>query len=150
MISEIFAQNYAFALSAFKKRTILYSEQNPSVEIICAIRFIIWHFIFSRSSFEIKKMEANTSSETSTADNMKHFRLVYVISQLVGLTIVILTIVWVFGYLGGLSWSSTPKTQFNWHPLLNIIGMIYLFGNCEHIQYFSSNFSTLMHFVFPL
>lgn len=38
---------------------------------------------------------------------------------------------WVFIYLGGLSWSSTPEIQFNWHPLLMTIGMIYLYGNCK-------------------
>jgi len=35
----------------------------------------------------------------------------------------------VFVFLGGVSWSSTPNIQFNWHPLLMTIAMIYLYGN---------------------
>lgn len=59
------------------------------------------------------------------------FNLIYLLLQLIGATLVILMASWVFGYLGGLSWSSTPNIQFNWHPLLMTIGMIYMYGNCK-------------------
>lgn len=36
---------------------------------------------------------------------------------------------WVFGYLGGLDWSSENSYKFNWHPLAMIIAFILLLGN---------------------
>lgn len=59
------------------------------------------------------------------------FRLLYLIMQMIGAAMIILMLSWVFVHLGGLSWSSTPEIQFNWHPLLMTIGMVYLYGNCE-------------------
>ena len=31
----------------------------------------------------------------------------------------------------GFAWRENPGLQFNWHPLLMTIGMIYLYGNGE-------------------
>lgn len=59
------------------------------------------------------------------------FRFLFLVLQGIGCTLIILTFYWVFAHRGGLSWSSTPKVQFNWHPLLMTIGMIYLYGNCK-------------------
>lgn len=77
-------------------------------------------------------------SGSTSADTVPHykyadFRLLYLIMQMIGGLIIILMACWVFFYLGGLSWSSTPSVQFNWHPLLMTIGMIYLYGNCKHL-----------------
>lgn len=75
------------------------------------------------------------SSNSHSAINHHHkygdFRLLYLLMQLIGMALLILMLGWVFIHLGGLSWSSTPAIQFNWHPLLMTIGMIYLYGNCE-------------------
>jgi len=62
-------------------------------------------------------------------DKLANFRLLYLILQMVGITIIVLMASWVFVFLGGVSWSSTPSIQFNWHPLLMTVGMIYLYGN---------------------
>ena len=42
---------------------------------------------------------------------------------------VIMILWWVFGYMGGVDWSSSNKYKFNWHPIAMIIGMFFLFGN---------------------
>lgn len=76
-------------------------------------------------------MEAASTSTGNEQVNRKYadFRLLYLILQMIGCTLIILMMVWVFAFLGGLSWSATPKVQFNWHPLLMTIGMVYLYGN---------------------
>ncbi|XP_021712866.1 cytochrome b561 isoform X2 [Aedes aegypti] len=70
-------------------------------------------------------MESSGPSPTS----LNNFRVVYLITQMVGAAIVILMGSWIGVHLGGLSWTSNPATQFNWHPLLMSIGMIFLYGN---------------------
>ena len=42
---------------------------------------------------------------------------------------VVLAGIWTGHHLGGFAWQSDPKHQFNWHPLLMTLGMIYLYGN---------------------
>ena len=36
--------------------------------------------------------------------------------------------VWTGHYLGGFAGSSAPDKEFNWHPLLMTVGLIYLYG----------------------
>lgn len=78
-------------------------------------------------------MESTSAPTGNTEGISKYadFRLLYLILQTIGCTLIILMLVWVFGYAGGLSWSATPNVQFNWHPLLMTIGMVYLYGNCK-------------------
>lgn len=75
-------------------------------------------------------------SSTSELDQQKlvNFRVLYLILQMVGITLIILMISWIFIYLNGLAWSSAPLQQFNWHPLLMTIAMIYLYGNCKLLK----------------
>lgn len=68
-----------------------------------------------------------------------NFRLLYLILQMVGVTIIVLMASWIFIYLNGLAWSSAPSIQFNWHPLLMCIAMIYLYGNCELLKLMCGN-----------
>lgn len=65
----------------------------------------------------------------SSSRNLVNFRLFYIISQVVGIVVVILMISWIGIHLGGLAWTSNPGVQFNWHPLLMTLGMIFLYGN---------------------
>lgn len=58
-----------------------------------------------------------------------NFRILYMVLQLIGITIIILMLSWVFFFLDGVDFS-TPRLVFNWHPILMTIGMIYLYGNC--------------------
>lgn len=63
-------------------------------------------------------------------ERLVNFRIIYMITQMVGITLIILMISWVSIYLGGVG-LSTPQLEFNWHPILMTIGMIYLYGNCK-------------------
>ncbi|XP_059608769.1 transmembrane ascorbate-dependent reductase CYB561 [Phlebotomus argentipes] len=63
------------------------------------------------------------------ASNLGHFNSLYLGTLLVGLLLVILVGGWIGSHLGGLAWHSNPAVQFNWHPLLMTIGMIFLYGN---------------------
>merc|ERR1711997_714251 len=50
--------------------------------------------------------------------------------SLIGLTLVITTIAWVGKFKGGVSFSPTEKgIDFNWHPILMTISLIFLYGN---------------------
>jgi len=57
------------------------------------------------------------------------FKPIFITTQIVGIVIVILTGVYTGYYWGGFAWRSNPGIQFNWHPLLMTIGMLYLYGN---------------------
>ena len=65
-----------------------------------------------------------------SSSRLVNFRLFYLITQMVGLTIIILVASWIGIHLNGLG-ISDPVTQFNWHPLLMTMGMVFLYGNCE-------------------
>jgi len=54
---------------------------------------------------------------------------VYGIAQICGFMAVVLVGIWTGHHLGGFAWQSDPKHEFNWHPLLMTLGMIYLYGN---------------------
>ena len=49
---------------------------------------------------------------------------------------VVLVGIWTGHHLGGFAWQSDPKHEFNWHPLLMTLGMIYLYGNGEYDNLF--------------
>lgn len=60
---------------------------------------------------------------------MKVFLPLFGISQVIGIVSVILVGVWCGVYRGGFAWTEKPGLQFNWHPLLMTLGMIFLYGN---------------------
>merc|ERR1711990_660782 len=50
--------------------------------------------------------------------------------SLIGLTLVITTIAWVGQFKGGVSFSQAEKgIDFNWHPILMTVSLIFLYGN---------------------
>lgn len=64
-----------------------------------------------------------------------NFRLLYIVTQLIGVFILILIASWVGLYLQGFGWDyENVKSMFNWHPLCMTLGMIFLYGNCELIS----------------
>jgi len=58
-----------------------------------------------------------------------NFKVLYVLTQLCGLTLIVLMGIWVGAYMGGTDWRDEPKQEFYWHPILMTIGLIYLYGN---------------------
>ncbi|XP_011638626.1 cytochrome b561-like isoform X2 [Pogonomyrmex barbatus] len=46
-----------------------------------------------------------------------------------GALLVILIFVWTSFYRNGFSWRSNPGLEFNWHPLLMVIGFVFLYAN---------------------
>ena len=46
-----------------------------------------------------------------------------------GALLMILMAVWTGYYRQGFSWRSNPKLEFNWHPLLMTIGLVFLYAN---------------------
>ena len=64
-----------------------------------------------------------------TDATLANFKVLYVLTQLCGLTMIVLVGSWVGVHMGGLAGTSDPKLEFNWHPLLMTIGLIFLYGN---------------------
>ena len=50
-------------------------------------------------------------------------------TELIGLVVVILMGVWTGHFRNGFAWQDDPAHEFNWHPLLMTIGLIFLLGN---------------------
>jgi len=85
--------------------------------------------------------EANTTQE-SMADtytrmdenlsihNTKIFRIFFLVTQVPGVIAMIMMLNWTYSYRGGFAWGAEdPGHAFNWHPLLMVIGMVFLYGN---------------------
>jgi len=51
------------------------------------------------------------------------------ITEISGFMAVVLMGIWMGHFRKGFAWSENPDLQFNWHPLLMTLGMIYLYGN---------------------
>lgn len=62
-------------------------------------------------------------------ENLKGFMGLLILTQVIGLVAVIMVAVWTVHYKGGFAWRSNPGLEFNWHPLLMTVGMIFLFAN---------------------
>lgn len=57
-------------------------------------------------------------------------------TETIGAFLVILVIIWTSYYRGGFSWRLNPMLEFNWHPLLMTIGLVFLYANGIYIQKF--------------
>ncbi|XP_037814722.1 cytochrome b reductase 1-like isoform X3 [Lucilia sericata] len=60
---------------------------------------------------------------------LANFKVLYVLTQLCGLTMIVLMGSWIGVHMGGLGGTNNPSLEFNWHPLLMTIGLIFLYGN---------------------
>lgn len=57
------------------------------------------------------------------------FNTIFITAQIAGILSIVLTGLFTGHYWGGFAWRSNPGLQFNWHPFLMTIGMVYLYGN---------------------
>jgi cytochrome b-561 len=65
-------------------------------------------------------------------NRLVNFRLLYLITQMIGVVIAILVASWIGIHLKGFGWDyDAPSVLFNWHPILMSIGMVFLYGNGE-------------------
>ena len=51
--------------------------------------------------------------------------------QVSGFMAVVLMGIWTGHFLGGFAFKDDPDHQFNWHPLLMTLGLVFLYGNGE-------------------
>ncbi|XP_076233773.1 transmembrane ascorbate-dependent reductase CYB561 isoform X2 [Calliopsis andreniformis] len=61
--------------------------------------------------------------------SLEGFKPLTIVMEVLGATLIILVAVWCANYRGGFSWRSNPMLEFNWHPLLMIIGFVFLYAN---------------------
>ena len=50
-------------------------------------------------------------------------------AELTGIVLVVLMGYWTGVTRGGFAWQENSKKQFNWHPFLITLGLIFLYGN---------------------
>lgn len=69
------------------------------------------------------------SPQTPQSQSLDGFIPLLSLTEAVGALLVILVLVWTTYFRGGFSWRSTPAFEFNWHPLLMTIGLVFLYAN---------------------
>lgn len=62
---------------------------------------------------------------------IQRFNIIYGVATGIGSLLVVLVIVWASYYRGGFAWTSNPTLEFNWHPVLMIISLIFLYSQCK-------------------
>lgn len=65
------------------------------------------------------------------------FSFLTILTQIIGLIMIILVGVWMGSYRGGFSWSK-PSLTFNYHPFFMTLGLIFFYGDCKS-SLFDSN-----------
>ncbi|XP_043280341.1 transmembrane ascorbate-dependent reductase CYB561-like isoform X2 [Venturia canescens] len=61
--------------------------------------------------------------------NLQGFNLLLGATEFFGGVLIVLMAVWLNNFRGGFAWTEDPAHQFNWHPLLMTIGLVYLYAN---------------------
>lgn len=70
-------------------------------------------------------------------ENFKHFLVVLSVAAAAGLVSIIFVLIWVLHFREGLAWDGGPA-EFNWHPVLMVIGFIFLQGTGEKVVFLRS------------
>lgn len=74
-------------------------------------------------------MEQVRESPQTQSQSLKGFIPLLSLTEGCGVLLVSLVLVWTCYYRNGFSWRSNPQLEFNWHPLLMIIGLVFLYAN---------------------
>ncbi|XP_033225429.1 cytochrome b561-like isoform X2 [Belonocnema kinseyi] len=67
--------------------------------------------------------------EPAHTQKLEGFKYLAVLTEAFGILLIVLMIAWNYNYRGGFAWSSDPKLQFNWHPMLMTVGLVFLYAN---------------------
>ena len=67
-------------------------------------------------------------------DGRASFSIWFLICQLLGLISIGMLASWLVKYNGGFAWESNAKLEFSWHPLLMVIGLVFLNGNGKYFM----------------
>lgn len=70
----------------------------------------------------ISNMEARAEHQTA-----KRFKLLYGLTSGIGGVLVILVFTWIIQFRNGFGWTN-PALEFNWHPMLMILGLIFIYS----------------------
>lgn len=96
------------------------------------LKFIPHHIfqfcVIRRETFSDMEQIGGDSPQTSS-HSLEGFTPLVVVTQMCGGLLVILVIIWTAHYRNGFSWTSNPGLEFNWHPLLMIIGLVVTYAN---------------------
>lgn len=63
---------------------------------------------------------------------MPSFAIIYLITQLLGIVVAVLTIIWITVF-AGIVWDVKDPRLQNWHAICMVLGMIFFYGNCKFI-----------------
>ncbi|XP_031831669.1 transmembrane ascorbate-dependent reductase CYB561 isoform X2 [Nomia melanderi] len=61
--------------------------------------------------------------------SLEGFKPLTILMEVLGAILIILVTVWCNSYRNGFSWRSNPDLEFNWHPMLMVIGFVFLYAN---------------------
>ncbi|GAB6031467.1 hypothetical protein CHUAL_009236 [Chamberlinius hualienensis] len=73
---------------------------------------------------QVEELELESESQ-----NLRWFTPSLITAELCGITAITMIIVWLGHFHEGFSWTGSSKAQFNYHPVLMMVGMIFLYGN---------------------
>jgi cytochrome b-561 len=73
--------------------------------------------------------------ETSEQVTLEGFNTLLYVTEAVGGLLIALVIIWTTYFKGGFAWKSNPDLEFNWHPLLMTIGLVFLYANGNKFNY---------------
>merc|ERR1712045_490001 len=78
----------------------------------------------------LRRVRARADKMNLSVFNRPLFQTASLTVSLIGLSLVITTLAWVGQFKGGVSFTTTEKgIDFNWHPILMTISLIFLYGN---------------------
>jgi len=82
-----------------------------------------------RTSLKDCSMARGVNIDDGDQHSMKTlFYVLIALLEVVGIACIILVAVWTNKYLGGYAWDGSGK-EFNYHPVLMVIGLVFLYGN---------------------